>query len=61
MLKKVYSLPTEKDKIFVPVPEEQQLTEESLIELERNIIKASIKNEMVQIQSQEIASHSTLE
>lgn len=61
MLKKVYSLLTEKDKIFVPVPEEQQLTEESLIELERNIIKASIKNEMVQIQSQEIASHSTLE
>ena len=61
MLKKVYSLLTEKDEIFVPVPEEQQLTEEGLIELEHNIIKASIKNEMIQIQSQEIASHSILE
>ena len=61
MLKKVYSLLTEKDEIFVSVPEEQQLTEESLIELEHNIIEASIKNEMVQVQSQELASHSFLE
>lgn len=60
MLKKVYGLLTEKDKIFVPVPEEQKLTEEGLIKLERNITKSARKNENVLVQSRELASHSIL-
>ena len=52
------SLLSERDKIFVPLPKEQQLTEESLIELERNLARAGKKNDAVLIESIKIAAES---
>ncbi len=57
-MKIVKSFLVDKNKIFVPLPKEQQLTEESLIALERQIIKASQKNDMVLDNSMIIAEHS---
>lgn len=59
-LKMVYSLLTERDKIFVPLPEDQQITEQSLIELEREIAKSVRKNESMLTLSEELAARSSL-
>ena len=57
-LKIVKSLLSERDKIFVPLPKEQQITEESLIEFERQIAASSKKNDLVLIESLRYAEES---
>lgn len=46
---------------FQWLPQEQQLTEASLIQLERRIAKSVKKNESVLTQSEEMAARTTLQ
>ena len=57
-MKKIMSWLLEIDKIMVPVPENERLTEEGLITLERQIAQASRKNEFVQELSMKYAEMS---
>lgn len=57
MLKMTYA---DLEKRFTPLPKEQQLTEETLIKLERRIAKSSRKNEVMLIESEKLARQSTL-
>lgn len=52
-----YSILAYKDRVFVPLPKKQQLTEETLIALERRIIKAAQKNEEMLEKSYYKAEH----
>ena len=53
-----YSL--ERKKIFVPLPKEQRLTDETLIALERRIARSSRKNEVMLEESYKLAEKSSL-
>ncbi len=46
------SLYAQRHKCFIPLPEEQRMTEEGLIRLERRIAKAAAKNERILIDSE---------
>ncbi len=59
-LKMTMGILADPDKYFTPLPKEQQLTEESLIALERRIAKASRKNEAMLEESYRLAEKSTL-
>lgn len=59
-MKMTMSLLAEKEKRFVPLPKEQQLTEETLIKLERRIAKSVRQNEIMLSQSEELAARSSL-
>ena len=59
-LKTVPSILQQKDKLFTPLPEEQRLTEESLIKLEYDFGKISQKNEHVLEESLKFAEESYL-
>ena len=48
------------EKIFVPLPKEQQLTEKTLIALERRIAKSNRKNEAMLENSYRFAEESTI-
>lgn len=46
--------------MFVPLPEEQRMTEEGLINLERRLARSAYKNEMIQVLSYKEAEKSNL-
>ena len=48
------------EKIFVPLPKEQQLTEETLVALERRIAKSNRKNEAMLENSYRLAEEFTI-
>lgn len=59
-IRRTKSILARRKKIFVPLPKEQQLTERTLVLLERRIAKSSRKNESMLSQSEELAARSTL-
>ncbi|MBR3281218.1 MAG: hypothetical protein IKI57_05235 [Clostridia bacterium] len=59
-IKRSYSILARKKKIFVPLPKEQRLTDETLIALERRIARSSRKNEVMLEESYKLAEKSSL-
>lgn len=53
-----YSILAHKDRIFVPLPKEQQLTEKSLIDLERKVAKSARRHDAEAALSELYASQS---
>ncbi len=59
-IKRSYSILARKKKLFVPLPKEQRLTDETLIALERRIARSSRKNEVMLEESYKLAEKSSL-